>query len=209
MRFVFAHPFRLNSGTAIASANFISDGKVQVSPYGAASSYILMKEPARLIHSYSLIHDQWVATIQSFSNSTLWHAQKIAGKFGILCCIYTTFIKSFPTFRFKLCYLKVIRHLCFKIMQKIDPLACFLARPASRNLYNQRCQNMFTFEKWTLVTVPSDRGKHEKGVCFCMILQHKCLVTLRTCTQQLIFVYMYLDTFEIELSMVFRQKLWV
>ena len=30
---VFAHPFPLNSGAPIASANFISDGKVQVSPY--------------------------------------------------------------------------------------------------------------------------------------------------------------------------------
>ncbi len=33
IRLVFAHPFPLNSGAPIAFANFISDGKFQVSPY--------------------------------------------------------------------------------------------------------------------------------------------------------------------------------
>ncbi len=33
IRLVFAHPFPLNSRAPIASGNFISDGKVQVSPY--------------------------------------------------------------------------------------------------------------------------------------------------------------------------------
>ena len=33
IRLVFAHPSPLNSGAPIASANLISDGKVQVSPY--------------------------------------------------------------------------------------------------------------------------------------------------------------------------------
>ncbi len=33
IKLVFAHPFPLNSGAPVASANLISDGKVQVSPY--------------------------------------------------------------------------------------------------------------------------------------------------------------------------------
>ncbi len=33
IRLEFAHPFPMNSEAPIASANFISDGKVQVSPY--------------------------------------------------------------------------------------------------------------------------------------------------------------------------------
>ena len=41
IRLEFAHPFPLNSRAPIASANFISYGKVQV--------YILMKEPAQLM----------------------------------------------------------------------------------------------------------------------------------------------------------------
>ncbi len=35
IRLEFAHPFPLNSGAPIAYANFISDGKVQVSPYNS------------------------------------------------------------------------------------------------------------------------------------------------------------------------------
>ncbi len=43
IRLVFAHPFALNGRAPIPSANFISDGKVQVSPY------TLMMELAQLI----------------------------------------------------------------------------------------------------------------------------------------------------------------
>ena len=49
IRLVFAHPFPLNSEAPIASANFISNGKFQVSPYGVASSYTIMMELAQLM----------------------------------------------------------------------------------------------------------------------------------------------------------------
>ncbi len=49
IRLVFAHPFPLNCGAPFASANFISDGKVQVSTYGVASSYTLMMKLAQLM----------------------------------------------------------------------------------------------------------------------------------------------------------------
>ncbi len=46
---VFEHMFPLNSKTAIAFANFISNGKVQVSPHGVASPYTIMMELTRLM----------------------------------------------------------------------------------------------------------------------------------------------------------------
>ncbi len=56
---VYANPFPLNSRAAIVSANFISDGKVQVSPYGVASSYILMMEPAQLMGALLFKTNWW------------------------------------------------------------------------------------------------------------------------------------------------------
>ncbi len=54
---VFAHPFALNNGAPVASANFISDGKVQVSPYlayhfdfGSKIQYVLS---TKLHHTHS------------------------------------------------------------------------------------------------------------------------------------------------------------
>ncbi len=43
IRLVFAHPFPLNNRALVASANFILDGKVQVSPF------TLMMECAQLM----------------------------------------------------------------------------------------------------------------------------------------------------------------
>ncbi len=59
IRLEFAHLFPWNSGAPIASANFISDGKVQVSPYGVASSCILMKEPAQLMGAPLFKTNRW------------------------------------------------------------------------------------------------------------------------------------------------------
>ncbi len=52
IRLVFAHLFPLNNRAPVASANFISDGKVQpfvMTTYGVASSYTLMMEHAQLM----------------------------------------------------------------------------------------------------------------------------------------------------------------
>ncbi len=53
IRLVFAHPFPLNSRAPIALGNFISDGKVQVSPHLAIPT-----------NGGSVIQDQRVGTIQ-------------------------------------------------------------------------------------------------------------------------------------------------
>ncbi len=61
IRLVFAVPFPLNSGAPDASANFISDGKVQNSHDGACQT-----------DGSSMIQDQRVGAIQSLSSLTLW-----------------------------------------------------------------------------------------------------------------------------------------
>ena len=60
IRLVFAHPFKLNSGAPIASANFISDGKVQHTHDRACPT-----------NGGSVIQDQRMGTIQSLSSLTL------------------------------------------------------------------------------------------------------------------------------------------
>ncbi len=74
---VFAHPFPLNSRAPIASANFISDGKVQVSPSDEINIFFLS---ISIIHTHdgacptnggSVIQDQrGGGTIQSLSSLT-------------------------------------------------------------------------------------------------------------------------------------------
>ena len=68
IRLVFAHPFPLNSEAPIASANLISDGKVQVSP-----SYTLKMELAQLMGAPLFKTNRW-AQWQSncFSSQSLW-----------------------------------------------------------------------------------------------------------------------------------------
>ncbi len=62
IRLVFAHPFPLNNVPPVASANLISDGKVQVSPYGVASSYTVMIERAQLMRAPSFKTSGWAQT---------------------------------------------------------------------------------------------------------------------------------------------------
>ncbi len=70
IRLVFAHPSPLNSGAPIASANFISDGKVQVCPYGVASSNTLIMELAQLMGAPLFKTNGW-AQSNCFSSQTL------------------------------------------------------------------------------------------------------------------------------------------
>ncbi len=65
IRLVFAHPFPLNSGAPIAPANFISDGKVQV------SSYTLIMDLAQLMGASLFKTNGW-AQSNCFSSQTLW-----------------------------------------------------------------------------------------------------------------------------------------
>ncbi len=58
IRLVFAHLVPLNSGAPIASANFISDGKVQPTPNGPCPT-----------NGGSVIQDQWVGKIQLLFHS--------------------------------------------------------------------------------------------------------------------------------------------
>ncbi len=67
IRLVFAHPFPLNSGAPISSANFISDGKVQLSPYLA----ILIIELAQLMGAPLFMTNGW-AQSNCLSSQTLY-----------------------------------------------------------------------------------------------------------------------------------------
>ena len=80
IRLVFAHPFPLNNGAPIASANFISDGKVQVSPYLAIHTH----NGACTTNGGSVIQDRRVGTIQLLFQSYPSHVNILApmGKGG-------------------------------------------------------------------------------------------------------------------------------
>ncbi len=58
IRLVFAYPFPVNSGAPIASANFISDGKVMAT-YGVISSLTPMMELSKLMGAPLFKTDGW------------------------------------------------------------------------------------------------------------------------------------------------------
>ncbi len=74
IRLEFAQLFPLNSGAPIASASFISDGKVQVSPYGYIWGCFIIhtNEGVCPTNGGFVIQEQRVGTIQSLSSQTHW-----------------------------------------------------------------------------------------------------------------------------------------
>ncbi len=148
IRLVFAHPFPLNSGAPIASGNFISDGKAQVSPYLAIP---LRPCPT---NGGSVIQDQRVGTIQllfqsepffqflwickkkkscleyvvfDFTLKSVWQTSLRLAKFSCIDIAWPSYVQilqNFPALQYQVIYWA---HLCLSTVGSWESLPVCLS----------------------------------------------------------------------------------